>query len=88
VYHLIQHPEAWRRVRNEIDAAKAEGSCLGRVVSFRDAEKLTYLRACIKEALRMFSPTTMGLPRVVGKGGITIAGRHFQQGTILSISSK
>ncbi|EWY80070.1 hypothetical protein FOYG_16863 [Fusarium oxysporum NRRL 32931] len=87
VYHLIRHPEAWRRVRNEIDAAKAEGSCLGRVVSFRDAEKLTYLRACIKEALRMFSPTTMGLPRVVGKKGITIAGRHFQQGTILSISS-
>ncbi|KAH7231282.1 cytochrome P450 [Fusarium redolens] len=88
LYHLIQHPEAWLRVRNEIDAAKAEGSCLGRVVSYRDAEKLTYLRPCIKEALRMFSPTTMGLPRVVAKGGINIAGRHFQEGTILSISPK
>ncbi|EXL39377.1 hypothetical protein FOCG_18016 [Fusarium oxysporum f. sp. radicis-lycopersici 26381] len=86
LYHLIQHPEAWLRVRNEIDAAKAEGSCLGRVVSYRDAEKLTYLRACIKEALRMFSPTTMRLPRVIAKGGINIAGRHFQEGTILSIS--
>ncbi|KAF5723049.1 cytochrome P450 monooxygenase [Fusarium mundagurra] len=86
LYHLIQHPEAWLRVRNEIDAAKAEGSCLGRVVSYRDAEKLTYLRACIKEALLMFSPTTMGLARVVPKGGVNIAGRHFQEGTILSIS--
>ncbi|PNP55721.1 hypothetical protein FNYG_15462 [Fusarium nygamai] len=86
LYHLIQHPEAWLRVRNEIDAAKAEGSFLGRVVSYRDAEKLTYLRACIKEALRMFSPTTMGLARVVPKGGVNIAGRHFQEGTILSIS--
>ncbi|KAK7592405.1 hypothetical protein V3481_007022 [Fusarium oxysporum f. sp. vasinfectum] len=87
LYHLIQHPEDWLRVRNEIHAAKAEGSCHGRVVSFHDADNLTYLRACIKEALRMFSPTTMGLPRVVAKGGISIAGRHFQQGTILSVSS-
>ncbi|KAK2471841.1 hypothetical protein H9L39_16524 [Fusarium oxysporum f. sp. albedinis] len=87
LYHLIQHPEDWLRVRNEIHAAKAEGSCHGRVVSFHDADNLTYLRACIKEALRVFSPTTMGLPRVVAKGGINIAGRHFQQGTILSVSS-
>ncbi|KAI3572087.1 cytochrome P450 [Fusarium oxysporum f. sp. albedinis] len=88
LYHLIQHPEDWLRVRNEIHAAKTEGSCHGRVVSFHDADNLTYLRACIKEALRVFSPTTMGLPRVVAKGGINIAGRHFQQGTILSVSSK
>ncbi|EGU87521.1 hypothetical protein FOXB_01961 [Fusarium oxysporum f. sp. conglutinans Fo5176] len=88
LYHLVQHPEDWLRVRNEIHAAKAEGSCHGRVVSFHDADNLTYLRACIKEALRVFSPTTMGLPRVVAKGGINIGGRHFQQGTILSVSSK
>lgn len=88
VYHTMQHPDAWRRIRAEIDAAQASGMCRGRVVAFRDAEKLPYLRACIKEALRMFSPTTMSLPRVVPKGGLTIAGRHFREGTTLSVSSQ
>lgn len=85
---MIQHPEVWTRVRNEIDDAQAKGLCLGCVVSFHDAEKLQYLRACIKEALRLFSPTTMGLPRMAPKDGITIADRHFQEGTILSVSSQ
>ena len=83
---MIQHPQAWLRVRTEIDAAKARGLYLDRVITFHDAEQLPYLKACIKEALRIFSPTTMGLPRVVPKEGITIAGRHFRKGTILSIS--
>ncbi|KAK7575252.1 hypothetical protein V3481_017216 [Fusarium oxysporum f. sp. vasinfectum] len=86
LYHLSRHPEDWLRVRDEIDDAIAKGLCHGRVVRFEDADKLTYLRACIKEALRVFSPTTMGLPRVVGKEGINIAGRYFQQGTVLSVS--
>ncbi|EXK23604.1 hypothetical protein FOMG_19635 [Fusarium oxysporum f. sp. melonis 26406] len=86
LYHLSRHPEDWLRVRDEIDDAIAKGLCHGRVVQFQDADKLTYLRACIKEALRVFSPTTMGLPRVVGKEGINIAGRYFQQGTVLSVS--
>lgn len=86
VYHMIQHPKAWLKVRCEIDAAQARGLCLDRVIAFHDAEQLPYFKACVKEALRIFSPTTMGLPRVVPKDGITIAGRRFQEGTILSIS--
>ena len=83
---MIQHPKAWLRVLSEIDAAQARGLCLDPVITFHDAEQLPYFRACVKEALRIFSPTTMGLPRVVPKDGITIGGRHFQGGTILSIS--
>lgn len=88
VYHTIQHPEAWLTIRKEIDDAQARGLCQDRVVAFRHAEKLPYLQACVKESLRIFSPTTMGLPRVAPDGGLTIAGRYFQEGTILSVSSQ
>ncbi|ETS80694.1 hypothetical protein PFICI_08223 [Pestalotiopsis fici W106-1] len=85
VYHMLRNRDSWLRARQEIVAAQAEGRCRDRVVSFDDAQKLPFLQACIKEALRMFGPTPMGLPRVAPKGGITIGGRHFAEGTTLSI---
>ncbi|KAG9249372.1 cytochrome P450 [Emericellopsis atlantica] len=88
VYHMIRHPKAWSTARDEIDAARAQGRCQHRVVSSHDAQSLPYVQACVKESLRLFSPTTMGLPRKVPKGGITIAGRHFAEGTTLSVSSQ
>ncbi|RKU39859.1 hypothetical protein DL546_000216 [Coniochaeta pulveracea] len=86
VYHMIRHPTAWQRVRDEIDAARKEGCCTDRVVSFDHAQKLPYLQACIKEAIRVFSPVPMGLPRVAPKGGVTISNRSFPAGTVLSIN--
>ncbi|KAF7535376.1 hypothetical protein G7054_g5423 [Neopestalotiopsis clavispora] len=85
VYHMLRNRNSWLRARQEIVAAQAQGRCRDRVVSFDDAQKLPFLQACIKEALRMFGPTPMGLPRVAPKGGITIGGRHFAEGTTLSI---
>lgn len=87
VYHMIRHPTAWQRARAEIDAAReSDGLCADRVVSFDHAQKLPYLQACIKEALRVFGPVPMGLPRVAPKGGLTIGDRHFPAGTTLSIN--
>ncbi|KAG9250652.1 cytochrome P450 [Emericellopsis atlantica] len=88
IYHIIQYPTALAKVRAEIADAQENGLCLGDVVSFRDANRLPYLQACIKESLRMFSPTTMGLPRKVPEGGLTIGSRFFTKGTILSVSSQ
>lgn len=89
VYHMIQHPASWQRLRDSIDEAQAKGLCLDRVISFHDAEQLPpFFEACVKEALRLFGPTTMGLPRVVPPSGITIGGRTFRPGTILSVSSQ
>ncbi|KAG9249710.1 cytochrome P450 [Emericellopsis atlantica] len=87
LYHMIRHPKAWSTARDEIDAARAQGRCQHRDVSSHDAQSLPYVQACVKESLRLFSPTTMGLPRKAPKGGITIAGRHFAEGTTLSVSS-
>lgn len=85
VYFMIRHPNAWERARAEIDAASVE-TVGGRSVSFADAQKLPFLQACIKEALRIFGPASMGLPRIAPKGGLTVGGRTIPEGTIVSIN--
>ena len=85
VYFMIRHPTAWARVRAEIDAAGVT-NVGGRVVSFADAQKLPFLQACIKEAMRVFALASMGLPRVAGEGGLTVGGRTIPQGTIVSVN--
>jgi cytochrome P450 len=85
VYFMNRHADAWYRAWEEMDSAMSEGRCQDPVVSFADAQQLPFLQACIKEALRVFSPVPMGLPRQVGKGGLAIGDRFFPQGTVLSI---
>lgn len=87
IYYMLRHPNAWQRVRDEVDeAVREQGMCQDPVVSFADAQRLPFLQACIKEALRVFAPVPMGLPRDVGEGGLDIGGEHFAKGTILSIN--
>ncbi|KAK0751851.1 benzoate 4-monooxygenase cytochrome P450 [Schizothecium vesticola] len=82
VYFMIRHPDAWARCRAEVDAAGLSSG----VVNFADAQRLPFLQACIKEALRIFGPASMGLPRVVSKGGLEIAGKTLPEGTIVSVN--
>lgn len=85
---MIRHPGIWQRAQQEIDRAiKEDGICSEPVVSYADAQKLPYLQACFKEALRTFHPVTMGTPRVAPKGGITVGGRSFPAGTTLSLNT-
>lgn len=83
VYHMIRRPDIWELVRKEIDDAGGTK----RVISYADAQGLPVLQACIKEALRIFSPVSMGLPRVAGKGGLTVGGRTFPEGTTVSVNA-
>ncbi|KFH47378.1 Pisatin demethylase-like protein [Hapsidospora chrysogenum ATCC 11550] len=88
VYYMLRHPNAWQRARDEIDEAiKTHGICQDPVVTFADTLKLPFLQACIKEAMRVFAPVPMGLPRVVPEGGLDIGDQHFTKGTIVSINS-
>ncbi|KAH7021349.1 cytochrome P450 [Microdochium trichocladiopsis] len=82
VYHMIRHPHAWAKAREEIDAA---GLPDAEVIAYGDAQNLTYLQACIKEALRVFSPAPMTLPRVAPAGGLSIGDRVIPEGTIVSV---
>lgn len=85
-YHLLRNPETLRKAKLEVDDAVKNGRCTSKVVSFSDAQQLHYIQACIKEALRFFTPVPMGLPRCVPAGGLTIGDRTFTEGTILSVN--
>lgn len=78
--HTIRHPTARQRVR-----AEAESSADPAVASFAAAQKLPCLQACIKESMRALPPSAIGLQRVAPPGGVTLGGRTFSAGTILSV---
>ncbi|KAJ0109101.1 cytochrome P450 [Diaporthe amygdali] len=85
-YHLLRNPETLAKAKKEVDDAVKDGRCTSKVVSFSDAQQLHYVQACIKEALRFFTPVSMGLPRRVPVGGMSIGDRTFSAGTILSVN--
>ena len=55
-YHLLRNPIILEKARKEVDDAVKNGRCTSEVVSFSDAQQLHYVQACIKEALRYFTP--------------------------------
>ncbi|KUI53743.1 Pisatin demethylase [Cytospora mali] len=84
VYHMIRHPDAWQRARAEIEEAqKIRGLCGDRVISYEDTQKLPFLQACIKEAIRVFAPACCA---IAPARGVTIGDRYFPKGTTLSVN--
>jgi cytochrome P450 len=81
VYHMIRDPEMLEMLRKELDEAK-----LAQVPTYEETQRLTVLQCCIKETYRFHSPVGFGLTRVSPPGGVTVCGRHFQAGTILSVN--
>ncbi|KAJ5833375.1 hypothetical protein N7474_001686, partial [Penicillium riverlandense] len=84
-YFLIRNPHHLQRLHEELDAAHARGE-LSPVIQHAEAQNLPFLQACIKEAYRFHAAVALGLPRVVPKGGMTIGGRFFSEGVILSVN--
>jgi len=73
---LLTHESALRKLTDEIRSAfKSEDE-----INFASVSVLPYLLACLDEALRMYPPVPTGLPRVVPKGGATIAGEFVPEG--------
>ncbi|ETS74389.1 hypothetical protein PFICI_14255 [Pestalotiopsis fici W106-1] len=78
---LLVNPDALKTLTNEVrDAFQAEGE-----ISHETVTKLPYLMACLNEALRLYPPVPLGLPRVVPQGGALICGRHVPESSVVSI---
>ncbi|KIK57022.1 hypothetical protein GYMLUDRAFT_46634 [Collybiopsis luxurians FD-317 M1] len=75
VYFIVQHPEVYKTLQKEIDEDFARNSEI--------RGELTYLSACISEALRLHPPTPSGGPREVpyGSGGKVVSGKFLPEGT-------
>lgn len=78
VYFLMKNPRCMQKLRREIDDARAAGE-LSETVTFQEGQKLLYLQAVIKEALRLHPAVGMPLARVVPEGGATLAGHFFPE---------
>ncbi|KAJ5533568.1 pisatin demethylase [Penicillium frequentans] len=83
-YHLLKNPETLLKLEKEVDTVMLGlGRSRGEPVTYRESQQMTYLQACIKEALRLHPATGYPLLRVVPRGGATLAGRFFPQGTLV-----
>lgn len=71
-YLLLMNPEKLCKLTDEIRSTfETEDK-----INITSVAKLKYLFACIEEALRMYPPVPVGLPRMIGADGSTISG-HF-----------
>ncbi|OJJ06606.1 hypothetical protein ASPVEDRAFT_140374 [Aspergillus versicolor CBS 583.65] len=86
IYYLMKNPHCLQRLRDEIDTAVEEGN-ISSPATFQEGQKLPYLQACIKEALRLHAAVGQILSRVVPEGGAQLAGRHFPKGTVVGVNA-
>lgn len=78
VYYLMKNPRCMQKLQDELAESAAAGE-LSEAVTFQEGQKLLYLQAVIKEALRLHPAVGMPLARVVPKGGATLAGQFFPE---------
>lgn len=79
VYYLIKNPRVLSKLRGELEKALEKRNEASKRISMKEAQNIPYLQAVIKESLRIL-PNGLHLPRVVPKGGLTLAGQYFPEG--------
>jgi cytochrome P450 len=84
MYLLLKHPQCLEKLREELDGALDEDEV---VAPYDKVKHLPYLRACLDESMRLFPPTTFGLPRRTPPEGAPVVGDYIPGNTTVSISS-
>ncbi len=79
VHQLLQHPEAFKRLQDEVDTGLA-----GHLPTFETLEKLPYARMVIQEIMRLYPPA-FWLPRTAVEDD-EIGGYHIDAGQMIGVS--
>jgi len=79
LYYLCKDERVYANLLEEVESMNP--------TTFQAAQKMPYLQAVIKEAMRMHPATGLPLWRIVPKGGAEIAGRFFPEGVSSRIRS-
>ena len=85
IYYLCKNPRCYDAVLREIDELDRAGG-LSNPVTFAESNKMKYLQACMKEAMRLHPAVGQLLERVVPEGGATVAGVWLPEGTIAGVN--
>jgi len=85
-YNLLKNPRILNKVVEEIDETVGSRDCCQQPISFAESNRMTYLQAVLKEAMRMHPAVGLILERLVPKGGCTISGTWLPGGTIVGIN--
>lgn len=80
-YYLLTYPRVYHKLRDEVR------SRLSHPISFADANSVTYLTACVQEAMRLHPSVGMLLGRLVPIGGANICGYDLKAGTEVGINA-
>ncbi|KAK4223109.1 Isotrichodermin C-15 hydroxylase [Podospora fimiseda] len=80
-YLLMANPEALKKLTAEVRGAFKDEE----EINFATVSNLPYLLACLDEGLRMYPPVAGGLPRVVPRGGASIAGHYIPENTVVAV---
>lgn len=81
---LIRHPEKLKKLQAELDEAFPGPVANNFVATYQECKDLPYTNGVLYETLRLRTTVSVGLPRVVAKGGARVCGHFFEQGTVLS----
>ncbi|KAI1428001.1 cytochrome P450 [Xylaria sp. FL1777] len=80
-YYLLTNPDKLALLTQEIRAEFSSES----EITMESTAGLKFLNACINEALRLYPPVPVGVPRVVPEPGQTIAGKWVAPETRVSV---
>lgn len=82
---LCRHPDRLRKLQEELDAAFPSPLPPDYVAPFSQCQDLQFTQGVLYETLRLRTTVSVGLPRVVVKGGATVCCQLFKEGTVLSV---
>ncbi|KAG9249760.1 cytochrome P450 [Emericellopsis atlantica] len=84
LYHVVKTEGVLAKLQQELDAAVPDDVD---VPMYEQVKSLPYLEQVISETLRHHSTSGIGLPREVppNSAGVTIRGRHYGPGSVLSV---
>ncbi|PSS34121.1 hypothetical protein PHLCEN_2v1831 [Hermanssonia centrifuga] len=86
-YFLAQNPNVQAKLQEALDQVLGPpggDSENGDTAPYSKIKNIEYLQDVINEGLRLHSTVGIGLPRVVPEGGITVLGKTFASGTVIS----
>ncbi|KAF9886747.1 hypothetical protein FE257_011124 [Aspergillus nanangensis] len=81
-YQLLRNPDKMEKLVNEVRGTFQKDSD----IEMRALEHMKYLNACLEEALRVYPPVPVGLPRVTPDDGLMVCGEYVPGKTALSVN--